>query len=386
MTPETEAAIRAEWQAARERPGAAGGPFQVPGDVYADTGRFEREREHVFQRSWLPLCRAAELAEPGAFRTFDLVGSPIVVVRTETGELRAHSNVCGHRGAQVQREPAGTVEAFTCPYHGVRYALDGRCVAWPEPASFGDRPPTDLEPMALETWGGWIWVRRNQAGEALRNFLGEALLSELEAWPFEDVQLQSRETFEAPFDWKIGIEAFLESLHLPAIHARTAHPLLDHRGTAQASLGHHSRMSTPFRSPDAYSKDGPLGAAAHEAGVALFPKLNAVQRTSNFSYLLFPATVLNLLPTHFTLFRILPTAAGHCRFDYELYAAPPTTERARSYVASLGPGYQKLLVEDLDNLAWIQNGLARGDRRELCLSAHERRVLHFRETLGHWMA
>lgn len=382
MKPETQAAIVAEWQAAAQRPGAEGGGFRLPGDVYSGILRFEAERDHVLHTTWIPVARVAELEAPGAFRTLDLVGIPVLLTHAEDGRCRAFVNACIHRGAQIVREEAGQNKQFHCPYHNFTYSLSGNCTQRPVPDSFPSDAPKELRQLDLEVFGGWIWIRAKSAGDSnLAEFLGEELCDELANWPFESAYLQKRQSFEAAFDWKVGIEAFLESFHLPAIHKRTAHPLLDFTRTAQQPLGLHSRMSTPFRVPTAYEPSGPLGSAAAAAGIAPFPELNEVQRTSNFSYHLFPATILNLLPTHFTLFRILPAAPGHCRFEYELYTAEPSTPAAADYNASLEPGYQKLLEEDLENLAWIQKGIAGGAMPELCLSAHERRILHFHKSL-----
>lgn len=394
MKPDVEAAIRAEWQAARSRPGATGGGFQVAGDVYSDAGLAERERHMVFARAWVPICRESQVEAPGSFRTADLAGTPIAVVRPSSAPgLRAFVNVCPHRGAQLLRDAEGSLAdqggAVVCAYHGAAFdtnAVGAEAGAMiPGSGGFhGDQLPC-LEPLAVESHWGWVWVRRSGT-DSLADFLGKALRDELEEWRFERAVLHRSYAIDGDFDWKIGVEAFLESMHLPTIHRRTAAPLLDHTGTAQLGLGSHSRMSTPFRLPGAYGPDGLLGSAAAEAGVELFPGLNAVQRSSNFSYLLFPCTVLNLLPTHFTVFRILPTELGRCRIEYELYAAPTSTPAQRAYVDSLDPGYLQLLDEDLENLAWIQRGVRHGDRPLLELTSQERRILHFRETLGAWMA
>ncbi|MDF1798785.1 MAG: SRPBCC family protein [Planctomycetota bacterium] len=399
MKPEVEASIRAEWRAARARPGAAGGGFQVAGDVYNDSELAERERHLVFARAWLPICRASQVEAPGSYRTADLAGTPIAVVRSlGSGQLRAFLNVCPHRGNQLLRAAEGSLAdrdgVVACAYHGAAFDAGGQDEG-DRQRPFGAMVPGSggfqgselgcLEALAVESHWGWVWVRRSGT-MSLADFLGEELADELAGWDLLRAALHRSHSFEGAFDWKVGVEAFLESMHLPTIHRRTAAPLLDHMATAQAQLGSHSRMSTPFRMPGAYGPDGLLGSAAAEAGVGLFPGLNEVQRTSNFSYLLFPSTVLNLLPTHFTLFRILPLGLERCRVEYELYAAPTSTPAQAAYVDSLDPGYLQLLDEDLDNLAWIQRGVRHGDRPLLTLTSQERRILHFRETLAAWMA
>ncbi len=51
----------------------------------------------------------------------------MIIVRDETGTLRAHHNVCRHRGSRICAADRGTTRAFVCPYHQWVYGLDGSC-------------------------------------------------------------------------------------------------------------------------------------------------------------------------------------------------------------------------------------------------------------------
>ena len=109
------------------------------------------------------------------------------------------------------------------------------------------------------------------------------------------------------------------------------------------------------------------------------------QREANLSYLVFPSTVLNLLPNHFTVFRLVPLAVGRTLFVHELYGAPAGNPAAEAYYRSLEPGYEQLLEEDLENLPWIQRGVGDSSLGELRLSRYERRIRHFRQRVSHWI-
>ena len=60
-----------------------------------------REQQILFRQHPLLMGFASEWAEPGAFRTDDYAGVPILIVRGRDGKLRAFLNVCRHRGAKV---------------------------------------------------------------------------------------------------------------------------------------------------------------------------------------------------------------------------------------------------------------------------------------------
>ena len=65
--------------------------------VYTDAGHFAREQQVLFRQHPILMGFASEWAAPGAFRTEDHCGVPILVVRGRDEKLRAFLNVCRHR-------------------------------------------------------------------------------------------------------------------------------------------------------------------------------------------------------------------------------------------------------------------------------------------------
>lgn len=383
MKAEVEAQVLAAMERARgEEPDPV--PQPIRGDVYGDPSWAELERERVFGRSWVPVLREEELAEAGDFLTFDLGGVPLLAVQGDDGEPRVMHNVCRHRGAQILRETRGQAKRLRCPYHEFTYDLEGQLAGQPHGGSFC----TDAQVGALRlmraqsaTFGGWLWTHLDPNGPGLGESLGPELLDEMEHWPMDQCRLIDSRTSLESFDWKVGVEAFLEPFHVPSIHPRSAHPLVDFRGMATRELGEHSRMALPFRSPDAYGPTGVLGSVSSTAGVPVFERLNRAQRQSHFVYFVFPSTIWMLLPNHFLALRFLPAGIGQCRMKYELLARPAGSPSAAAWLDSLRPGYDALLREDLENLPWIQRGVGGGSSGPLYLSGFERRIEHFRRAL-----
>ena len=50
----------------------------------------------------------------------------MIVVRDREGEVRAHLNVCRHRGSRVCLERKGKARSFICPYHAWTFDLNGK--------------------------------------------------------------------------------------------------------------------------------------------------------------------------------------------------------------------------------------------------------------------
>ena len=174
-------------------------------------------------------------------------------VSKDEARVEAFVNVCPHRGAVIVRSARGNALSLRCPYHGNTYDLHGRLVN----AVDHERPAElALRPIRSATWGGWCWLNTDRDAGPIEEFLGFALQDELEHWDFEHVEVKDRRECVGDFNWKSGVEAFLESLHVAHIHSRTVHPVVDSQVASFADLGDHSRMAIPFRTPLAFADDG----------------------------------------------------------------------------------------------------------------------------------
>ena len=78
--------------------------FLVPRQAFTARETFEREYRAIFDKCWLYLGHASELAEPGTFLTRKVAQRPILFTRDKEGTYHALFNACPHRGALVCRE------------------------------------------------------------------------------------------------------------------------------------------------------------------------------------------------------------------------------------------------------------------------------------------
>ena len=83
------------------------------------------EWERMWTRTWLLAAVEADLREPGDFVRFDIMTESFIIVRDKDDELKAHYNVCPHRGSRIVLSEFGSVDQFTCPFHSWQFALDG---------------------------------------------------------------------------------------------------------------------------------------------------------------------------------------------------------------------------------------------------------------------
>ena len=81
----------------------------LPARAYTDAAWFAIEMDRVLARMWLAAGRVDQLDHAGAFIRRDVAGASVLIVRAGDGSIRAHHNVCRHRGTRICTEPAGTL-------------------------------------------------------------------------------------------------------------------------------------------------------------------------------------------------------------------------------------------------------------------------------------
>lgn len=199
----------------------------LPSKSYWDADEFQRDLDAIWYRSWLSVCREADIAQPRAFRTFRIGSQDVLVVRDEDGVLRAFHNTCRHRGSQLCAASEGRLKTrlLTCPYHAWSYSLQGELVRVPSkslPEGFdkGDYP---LYPVALSVWRGFVFVNlaEDAFGSAADTF--DADSADLSNWPIENLVTGYVFSKVMNCNWKIFWENFNECLHCPGVHKHLSH-------------------------------------------------------------------------------------------------------------------------------------------------------------------
>ena len=109
--------------------------------IFADREIYDLERERIFARCWLYLGHECEIPNPGDFVTRYMGEDPVILARDLNGQLRAHLNMCRHRGNRVCRADRGNTKLFQCSYHGWSYTTDGKLALVPMVDAFRQSRP-----------------------------------------------------------------------------------------------------------------------------------------------------------------------------------------------------------------------------------------------------
>ncbi|MDD9946607.1 MAG: aromatic ring-hydroxylating dioxygenase subunit alpha [Myxococcales bacterium] len=201
-------------------------PMTVGVEAYTSEAYARAERERLWSKVWQQVGRVEELPRVGSFMTYDILEDSILVVRSDKDRLRAFHNVCPHRGRRLVDCPSGQKQAcsrrklFVCGFHGWRFDLNGQCVHIPEEQDWqGALTPdhTGLGELKVDTWGGWVWINMDPDCEPLREYL-EPAASMLEPFELHNMRFRWRRWVIFDCNWKVALEAFNESYHLPTTH------------------------------------------------------------------------------------------------------------------------------------------------------------------------
>ena len=225
----------------------------LPNAHYIDAGIFDEERHALLYGQWAGLAVAADVPEPGDAIPLSFLGMPLLLLRDKAGDVRVFQNICRHRGMILVEEPKKIRGAIRCPYHSWCYSTKGDLVSTPHVGGPGqntheavERDELGLLEVRSHVWRDVIWV--NLSGDAPA--FEDAMADVIARWAEFDKPLyhggaDSRFTLEVNTNWKLAVENFCESYHLPWVHP---------------GLNSYSRLEDHYNieSPDRYSGQGTM--------------------------------------------------------------------------------------------------------------------------------
>ncbi len=157
---------------------------------------------------WYLAAWSHEVAGEPVGRTF--FDQPVVIFRTEAGEVAVLDDVCPHRFAALH--PGRILgDAIECPYHGLRFGADGACVHSP----FSDKPPRAQRVRSypvVET-DGFIWFWYGDPELAAGTPVPD--LSEVRQTPTTEL-IRIHNHMNA--DFMLGLDNLLEGSHVGFLH------------------------------------------------------------------------------------------------------------------------------------------------------------------------
>ncbi|HEY5459387.1 MAG TPA: aromatic ring-hydroxylating dioxygenase subunit alpha, partial [Sphingomicrobium sp.] len=186
----------------------------LPANIYIDPGRYEAEQRNIFDKVPHLLAPSALLTEPRQAVAHDGYGTPLILTRDDDGRAHVFANVCRHRGTRlIDSEEPVPAKRIICPYHAWAYKPDGELTGMPRADCFPgfDKSAHGLREFPCVEAGGLIWWAKNDAADFTDAL---ALAPDLDAFGLGDHYLYRRRTHDVAGNWKLFVDAFLESYHV----------------------------------------------------------------------------------------------------------------------------------------------------------------------------
>jgi Rieske 2Fe-2S family protein len=293
----------------------------MPREYYTSEGIHAEEQERIFARAWHCVGRASRVAEPGAYFLRDIAGESIIVLRDREGALRAHFNVCRHRGTRICRDESGRFgETIQCPYHAWTYKTNGRLVGAPhmqdvEGFQMADYP---LHAAALAEWEGFLFVNVAEKPEPF-DAAWAPMATRLSRFGLPKLVVGHRVAYDVKANWKLVFQNYSECLHCPTIHPKLATVLPYQSGandlTEGPFLGGYMEIKAPNESATM---------SGRACGRVVSGDLPADDRHRAFYYSIMPNMLLSLHPDYVNFYLLRPVAVDRTLVESEWLFHPDT--------------------------------------------------------------
>jgi phenylpropionate dioxygenase-like ring-hydroxylating dioxygenase large terminal subunit len=369
----TSAALQAD------RTQASTGAHALPAWIYNHPEMTRLELERVLRPSWQIACHTSSIPKAGDFQTLELGPDSIVVLRDREQRVRAFHNVCRHRGSRILDGGGHCPGTVVCPYHGWSYNYQGSLVGVPGRDSFPglDRAEYGLKPVQVEVLLGFVFVCIAGTPTPLKERFAP-FLDELAPYRLEEmVPLVPVSNEEWDVDWKVAMDNYLESYHVPIGHPglnRMFSPDYEDQKAANGIARGTSwlRSQPSSRWSERYYQQLVTSTVTH------LPE--NYRRCWRF-YSMLPNLGIDVYPELMDFFQVLPRGPGKCVIRYAIFGLPDERREMRVLRALSNRINTAINNEDKSLCGRVQRGLASPSYTPGPLSALERWMLQFHDLL-----
>lgn len=290
------------------------GSFTLPGEYYTQQGVFDEEVEKIALRQWHCVGRADRIARAGEFFLRTIAGESLIVVRDREGAIRAHYNVCRHRGTRICERASGKFsETIQCQYHAWTYGLDGRLIGAPhmhevEGFAKADYP---LHQARVAEWEGFVFVNLDPGAEPFEVTFAP-MIGRLSRFGLSRLVVGRRVEYDIVSNWKLLTANYSECLHCPTIH-----PELSCRMPYQS--GANDLTEGPFLGGYMEITEGSdsVTATGRRAARLIADDLPEADRRRAYYYTLMPNMYLSIHPDYVNYYMVWPQSPGRTIIECE---------------------------------------------------------------------
>jgi phenylpropionate dioxygenase-like ring-hydroxylating dioxygenase large terminal subunit len=188
---------------------------------YKDSDIYNSEINNIFLKHWLFAGHVSQISRAGDYFTFEFDTESLIVLRTSAGDVKAHMNVCRHRGSKICLEQSGSLKSLTCPYHAWSYNLDGELISARNMPDDFKPSENGLHKVKVELLGGLIFVCLSEDAPSLTS-LRQDLNQTFDLFGMHSMKLAEQKSYRIPANWKLAVENYQECYHCAPSHQEFA--------------------------------------------------------------------------------------------------------------------------------------------------------------------
>ena len=226
-----------------------------------------------------------------------------------------------------------------------------------------------LHPVHTEEWFNLVFVNLDPHARPLRESLGE-LPKQAEKFPFVQMKLFERRTYDMKCNWKTYIDNYLEGYHLPSVHPGLNREL-DYNAYVVEPYAGHVRQFSPIR-----------GAQPGDATPRRYQQAREDLTTDYFW--IFPNWMLNCYPDNVSLNIVLPVEPERSLAIFEWYL--PEKEHGSPAAKASVEFSDQIQIEDMGICETVQKNLRSRSYSRGRFSARQEKGVHaFHRMYQAWM-
>jgi phenylpropionate dioxygenase-like ring-hydroxylating dioxygenase large terminal subunit len=221
---------------------------------YTDPDFARLEHDRLWLKVWQMAARLDEIPQPGDHTVYEIGDQSVLLVRGDSGDVKAFHNFCPHRGTSLA-ECSGSFERgrIICPFHGWRWNLAGENQYVLEQDNFRDgklsKSDVALREISHEIFAGFIFIYFAKNPPPFDEFIAP-VRKLIEDQAVGDIHHIWWKSVAVPANWKVAVEAFLEGYHVPATHpqleTKSADFIFGDDVSGAMEYAHHNHMYEIF--------------------------------------------------------------------------------------------------------------------------------------------
>lgn len=231
----------------------------LPQAAYYSQEWFDKEMATLFSNTWQFAGLVEDVKDAGDFITVKAGLNNLIVLKTESGNLKSFHNMCRHRGTPILETAGKSKKMITCPYHDWVYNTEGDLISVPEKSTeftHLSHPLKDcglnLKPAQVGVFKGMIFVHPDfeapslaEYFKGLEGYLGPHRVEELIEYRPNNGEKVYSEVVQA--NWKLVAENYMDHYHLAHLHKDTLN-MYNHKQAKFGWVGDHYWFYEPLAS------------------------------------------------------------------------------------------------------------------------------------------